>query len=87
VRVAAVLRPQVVLMDIKLPGLSGYDAARQIRAQSPDPRMRIVALTGLGEQIDRLHSAQAGIDHHIVKPLDMAVLQPILDLAWRPGAG
>jgi DNA-binding response OmpR family regulator len=87
VRVAAALRPHVVLMDIGLPGLSGYDAARQIRAQCPGLQVRIVALTGLGQQIDRLHSAEAGIDHHLVKPLDMAVLQPILDLTWRPGAG
>ncbi len=85
VRAVSDLRPHVILMDIGLPGMSGYDAARRIRAQSLDPRMRIVALTGLGQQIDRLHSAEAGIDHHLVKPLELAILQPILDLTWMPG--
>lgn len=87
VRAAAALRPHVILMDIGLPGVSGYDAARRIRAQKPHMRVRIVALTGLGHTIDRLRSAEAGIDHHMVKPLDLAVLQQILDLAWRPGPG
>ena len=49
--------------------------------------MRIVALTGLGHKIDRLRSAEAGIDHHMVKPPDLAVLQKILDLTWAPGKG
>jgi len=69
-----------------MPGVDGYEAARRIRAQSPDMKVRIVALTGLGQQIDRLHSAEAGIDHHLVKPLELAVLQPILDFTWKPGA-
>lgn len=86
VAAALALRPQVILMDIGMPGLSGYDAARMIRARCPDMRVRIVAVTGLGQQIDRLRSAEAGIDHHLVKPLDLAVLQPILDLTWKPGA-
>lgn len=86
VQAASVFRPHVILMDIGLPGVSGYDAVRRIRAQSPDMRVRIVALTGLGKQIDRLHSAEAGIDHHMVKPPDLAILQPILDMAWTPGA-
>jgi CheY-like chemotaxis protein len=76
---AAIIRPQVILMDIAMPGMDGYEAARRIRAQSPDMKVRIVALTGLGQQLDRLHSAEAGIDHHLVKPLDLQVLQPILD--------
>lgn len=83
---ALALRPQVILMDINMPGLSGYDAARMIRAQCSDMRVRIVAVTGLGQQIDRLRSAEAGIDHHLVKPLDLSVLQPILDFTWKPGA-
>ena len=83
---AQALRPHVILMDIGMPGLSGYEAARMIRAKYPDIRVRIVAVTGLGQQIDRLRSAEAGIDHHVVKPLDLAVLQPILDFAWKPGA-
>ncbi len=85
VSAAAALRPQAILMDIGLPGINGYDAARRIRAENPGMRVRIIALTGLHHQIDRLHSAEAGIDHHVVKPPDLAVLQPILDLTWAPG--
>jgi DNA-binding response OmpR family regulator len=76
---AAVLRPDVIIMDIGLPGISGYEAARQIRAQKPDAPLTIVALTGWGQRADRLRSADAGIDHHLVKPLDLAALRQILD--------
>jgi len=79
VQSAATLRPDVIVMDIGLPGISGYEAARQIRAQNPGGRLTIVALTGWGQQADRLRSAEAGIDHHLVKPLDLAALKQILD--------
>ena len=82
----AALKPQVILMDIGLPGLSGYGAARRIRAENPGLPMRIVALTGLGHKVDRLRSAEAGIDHHMVKPPDLAALRKILDQTWAPGS-
>ena len=78
-------QPQVILMDIGLPNLSGYGAARRIRAENPGMPMRIIALTGLGHKVDRLRSAEAGIDHHMVKPPDLAALQKILDQTWMPG--
>jgi CheY-like chemotaxis protein len=78
-------QPQVILMDIGLPNLSGYGAARRIRAENPGMPMRIIALTGLGHKVDRLRSAEAGIDHHMVKPPDLAALQKILDQTWTPG--
>lgn len=79
VRSAADLRPDVIVMDIGLPGINGYEATRQIRAMKPALPALIVALTGWGQQSDRLKSAQAGIDHHLVKPLDLAALKQILD--------
>jgi DNA-binding response OmpR family regulator len=82
---ASVIRPQVILMDIGLPGLSGYGAARRIRTENPDLQVRIIALTGLGHKVDRLRSAEAGIDHHMVKPPDIAALRQILDSTWAPG--
>jgi len=81
---AVALRPDAILMDIGLPGLSGYEAARRIRAQCADKPMLIVALTGWGQQSDRLRSSEAGFDHHLVKPLDLAVLRRILEP--RPAA-
>ena len=79
VRSAAELRPAVIVMDIGLPGINGYEASRQIRALKPALPALIVALTGWGQQSDRLRSAEAGIDHHLVKPLDLAALKQILD--------
>ena len=76
---ASALKPHVIIMDIGLPGINGYDAARRIRERHPGRQVRIVALTGLDQIIDRQRSAEAGIDHHLVKPVDPAVLRQILD--------
>ena len=73
-------------MDIGLPVMTGYEAARQIRAQSPGSRLTIVALTGWGQNADRQQSADAGIDHHLVKPLDLEALQRILGSLQPPAA-
>ena len=87
VRTAADWRPDAIIMDVGLPGISGYDATRQIRAQEgAGARVLIIALTGWGQETDRQQSAAAGIDHHLVKPLDLAVLRRILDSAPPPGA-
>jgi CheY-like chemotaxis protein len=83
---AAELQPHVILMDIGLPGMSGYDAARRIRARNPGMPVRIVALTGRDKMIDRQRSAEAGIDHHMVKPADPVVLQRIFDSTLAAGA-
>lgn len=76
---ASALKPHMIIMDIGLPGINGYDAARRIRARNPGLHVRIVALTGLDQVIDRQRSAEAGIDHHLVKPANPEVLQQILD--------
>jgi CheY-like chemotaxis protein len=81
---ASALKPHVIIMDIGLPGIDGYDAARRIRARNPDLRVRIVALTGRDRLIDRQRSAEAGFDHHLVKPANPEVLQQILDSTPRP---
>ena len=70
-------RPDVVLMDIGLPKLSGYDVARQIRESDPQRRIVLVAVTGWGQDEDRRRSQQAGFDHHLVKPVDPAWLEGI----------
>jgi DNA-binding response OmpR family regulator len=84
VRAAAAAPPDVIIMDLGLPGLSGFEAARQIRAQKPAVRPQIIALTGWGQESDRQRSAAAGIDHHLVKPLDLAELRRILALRKTP---
>lgn len=73
-------RPDVVLLDIGLPQLNGYDVARKIRANDPQRRIVLVAVTGWGQDEDRRRSQQAGFDHHLVKPVDPASLERILAL-------
>ena len=86
VKTACAEYPDVILMDIGLPGMSGYEAARRIRSDCADKPMLIIALTGWGQEDDRRQSAEAGIDHHLVKPLDLGKLRPLLGPAPPPGA-
>jgi CheY-like chemotaxis protein len=75
---AAAFGPQVVILDIGLPGLSGYEVARRLRA---DPRlggMSLVAVTGYGRDEDREQSRQAGFDHHLTKPVEFSELLGLL---------
>ncbi|HEX9206598.1 MAG TPA: ATP-binding protein [Steroidobacteraceae bacterium] len=69
VRAARAFQPDLVFMDIGLPGLNGYDAARAIRGEPWGQRMALVALTGWGQDEDRRRSREAGFDHHLVKPV------------------
>lgn len=77
VRKALELHPEVALIDIGLPGLSGYEVARQIRAQCQDS-IYLIALTGYGQAEDRERTAAAGFDLHLVKPVEPALLQQAL---------
>jgi len=70
--------PAVVLLDIGMPGMDGYEVARRIRAQSPGPRPTIVALTGWGQENDRREAREAGFDHHMVKPAEIGALKELL---------
>jgi len=79
VAAAATFRPDVILMDIGLPGLNGYEAARQIRAQHTGAdRPVLVAVTGWGQSEDRERSKSAGFDAHVVKPMDDVTLGRML---------
>jgi signal transduction histidine kinase/DNA-binding response OmpR family regulator len=79
VEVAAEFRPGVVLLDIGMPKMNGYEAARHIREQPWGKDMLLIAQTGWGQEQDRAESEQAGFDHHLVKPIDPAALQRLLD--------
>ena len=75
---ATEFRPDVVLMDIGMPKLNGYEACRRIREQPWAADMVLVALTGWGQEDDRQKSADAGFDHHLVKPVDPQALMKML---------
>jgi PAS domain S-box-containing protein len=70
--------PDVVLLDIGLPGMSGYEVARHIREDLDLPQPLLIALTGWGSVDDRRRASEAGFDHHMVKPVDSAVLDRLL---------
>ena len=78
VQVATDFRPELIFLDIGLPGLNGYQVAKRIR-QNPDLKhVILVALTGYGQESDRETSRQAGFNHHLVKPARFEQLQKIL---------
>ncbi|WP_121968563.1 PAS domain-containing protein [Leptolyngbya sp. BC1307] len=79
IEAAADSRPDVVLLDIGLPGLNGYEAARAIREQPWGQNMILIALTGWGQPEDRRKSTEAGFDAHMVKPIDHDDLLQLLD--------
>jgi signal transduction histidine kinase len=76
--------PEVMLLDIGMPVLDGYEVARRVRAQPWGKRIMLVALTGWGQDSDRRRSREAGFDLHLVKPLDMGRLTEVL--RRRPAA-
>ena len=83
IRVAERVRPDVVLMDIGLPILNGYEACRQMRSQPWGQTMLLVAITGWGQDEDRERSSEAGFDLHLVKPVDHDQLFGIISGAER----
>jgi len=76
--VAAEFRPQIVLLDIGMPGMNGYDVARHIRAMEWGREIQLVAVTGWGQDEDRRQASAAGFDHHCVKPIDVDSLGKLL---------
>lgn len=78
-------RPEIVLLDIGMPGMSGYDVARELRAHSSDPGTIIIALTGYGRESDRERSFEAGFDFHLTKPPDPSTLESLLALPTGSG--
>jgi PAS domain S-box-containing protein len=71
-------RPEIILLDIGLPGMSGYEVARQLRTLPGFRDVFIVAVTGYGQDSDRIHSQEAGFGHHLVKPVQPEVLQELI---------
>jgi CheY-like chemotaxis protein len=76
--VALQFLPDVVLLDIGLPEIDGYEVAYRIRQQDVLSRVVLIAMTGYGQPEDRLRSQAVGFDHHLVKPAEFAELQAIL---------
>jgi PAS domain S-box-containing protein len=89
VQAAATYRPDVLLLDIGLPKMNGYEVARHIRRQRWGEGMVLTALTGWGQEEDKRRALEAGFDHHLTKPVDAPVLEKLLALMHPlpPAAG
>jgi PAS domain S-box-containing protein len=89
--ILSVFRPTIVLLDIGMPLLDGYEVARRIRKLPEGQHILVVAMTGWGQEEDRRRTTDAGFDHHLVKPVDPVQLQNLLaafdpdSVAERPG--
>ena len=78
IEAAREFRPEVVLLDIGMPRLDGYEAARRIREECRDERLVLIAITGWGHDENRAKTREAGFDHHLVKPVEPAALTKLL---------
>ncbi len=72
------LRPQVILLDLAMPGMTGYEIAREIQ-DNPDLRPAcLVAVTGFGQELDRVQTKLLGFDHHLLKPVHFQELEALV---------
>jgi CheY-like chemotaxis protein len=78
VEAARAFRPQVIMLDIGMPRLDGYRAAREIRKHPDAQGIKLVALTGWGQDDDRRRAREAGFDAHLVKPAELDALCRVL---------
>lgn len=74
---AASFQPDIAVLDIGLPVMSGYDLARKLREQRGAEKLRLIAVTGYGQETDRMRAREVGFDHHLIKPI---ALDALLDL-------
>jgi CheY-like chemotaxis protein len=79
-------KPDVLLLDLGMPRLDGYETARRVRGMEEGRRVFLVALTGWGQQEDRRRSHEAGFDEHLTKPVELGALQQLLVRARAGGA-
>ena len=72
------MRPDVAILDIGMPGLSGYEVARRIRDRSHGKDVMLIAVTGWGQESDKARASEAGFDHHFTKPVEPAALSSLI---------
>lgn len=81
---ALAFQPDVVILDIGMPGMNGYTVARTLRERADTSALVLVALSGLGQQEDKVRAAEAGFDRHFTKPLDVNALRAFLATTGKP---
>lgn len=77
-KTARTLRPDVIMLDLGMPGMSGYEVCRELRKDAGFEKTLLIAQTGWGQESDRLKTQEAGFDHHLTKPVDLTELSRLL---------
>jgi CheY-like chemotaxis protein len=72
------MKPEIAVLDIGMPGLSGYEVAKRIRELEPARDTTLIAVTGWGQEADKARAAAAGFDHHFTKPVEPAALSALI---------
>jgi CheY-like chemotaxis protein len=72
------LHPQVVLLDIGLPGMDGFEVAAAMRREPGQGSMRVISMSGVSREGDFLHALESGVDHHLSKPVEVRYLRSLL---------
>jgi CheY-like chemotaxis protein len=75
--------PDVVLLDVGLPGMDGYEVARRLRAEDGLANTVLITVSGYAQEVDRERSRSAGCAEHLVKPIELEVLRGLLALRWQ----
>jgi len=78
VELATAFRPEFVLLDIGLPGMDGFEVARELRAREATRAASLIGVSGYGQEEDRRKAREAGFDHYFTKPMDLSALQDLL---------
>jgi DNA-binding response OmpR family regulator len=76
--IASSFIPQLVLLDIGMPGMNGYEVARELRNVKSTDRCVLIAVTGWGQEDDKIKAKDAGFDHHLTKPFDFNQLKALI---------
>jgi CheY-like chemotaxis protein len=79
-------RPEVLVLDIGMPGMNGYEVAERVRRQGWAANALLIAVTGWGQERDKQHATESGFDYHLTKPVDFAHLEALLSKAVQPNA-
>lgn len=85
VSLAQVFRPDIALLDIGMPDLSGYEVAQLLRQESWATGIQLIAVTGWGQENDRRRALEAGFDLHLTKPIDPNQLEGLIASQLQPG--
>jgi len=78
-RMVARFKPHIVFLDLRMPGITGWDLAAALRGKYSYDELRLIALTAYGEDKDRVRSRQAGFDAHILKPVSMDLVESMIE--------